>query len=202
MESEQTAELATALAKAQSAMGPAIINRVNPHFKNRYADLAAVFTAIKPIHDNGLSFTQTTQFRDGAFILRTTLRHTSGQWIASEYPLPLNAKPQEVGSALTYAKRYSLSALVGIAADEDDDGEATRKRNGNGEHHVEETGELITPEQIQTLRAALKVRELNEDEWKKRAGKALKAPIADLSDIPASAFQRCLNDVRNVGAPQ
>lgn len=203
MESEQTNELAAALAKAQAVMGPAIINRVNPHFKNRYADLAAVFNALKPSHENGLSVTQQTLFRDGAFLLRTTLRHTSGQWIASEYPLPLNAKPQEIGSALTYARRYSLSALTGIVADEDDDGEATRKANGSGQHPpTPETGELISDEQIQTLRSALKVRDLDEAEWKKRASKAIKKPIEDLGDIPASAFQRCLNDVRNAGAPQ
>ncbi len=155
MESEQTAELAAALAKAQAAMGPAIINRVNPHFKNRYADLAAVFTAIKPMHDNGLSFTQTTQFRDGVFLLRTTLRHTSGQWIASEHPLPLNAKPQELGSALTYAKRYSLSAMVGVAADEDDDGEATRKTNGNNGHAEVAKVDRLSQTQIDFLRSAI-----------------------------------------------
>lgn len=125
MESEQTAELATALAKAQAVMGPAIINKMNPHFKNKYADLAAVLDAIrKPLADNGLSVTQTTEIRDGGFVLVTRLRHTSGQWVSSDYPLPVGAKPQELGSALTYARRYSLSALACIAADEDDDAES------------------------------------------------------------------------------
>jgi ERF superfamily len=133
MESEQIADLATALAKAQGVMGPAIINKQNPYFKTRYADLAAVFDAVrKPLADNGLSITQTTQLRDGALILRTTLRHSTGQWIASDYPLPLNAKPQDLGSALTYGRRYELSAIVGVAADEDDDGEGAQKINGNG----------------------------------------------------------------------
>ena len=142
MESEQTAELAAALAKAQAAMGPAVFNKVNPHFKNRYADLAAVFSALKPFHENGISFTCATQFREGTFLLRTTMRHSTGQWIAADYPLPLNAKPQEIGSALTYARRYSLSALAGVAADEDDDGEATRKTNGNG-HATEHNADTL-----------------------------------------------------------
>jgi hypothetical protein len=136
MESEQTADLATALAKAQAAIKPAIINKMNPHFKNRYADLAAVREAIlQPLADNALSVTQTTELRDGFFVLVTKLRHSSGQWVASEYPLPTNGKPQEIGSAITYARRYSLSAILCIAADDDDDGEAanaaaTSKTNG------------------------------------------------------------------------
>ncbi len=123
MQSENTADLSAALAKAQSAMKAAAFNKVNPHFKNKYADLSAVIDAIrKPLADNGLAYTQTTEIRDGGFVLVTTLRH-GGQWIASEYPLPMGAKPQELGSALTYARRYSLSAIACIAAEEDDDAE-------------------------------------------------------------------------------
>lgn len=128
MQSENTNELATALALAQGAMKAATFNKVNPHFKNRYADLAAVIDAIRaPLAANGLSYSQTTEIRDGGLVLVTTLRHSSGQWIASEYPLPSAAKPQELGSALTYARRYSLSAIACIAADDDDDAEMARK---------------------------------------------------------------------------
>lgn len=207
MESEQIAELAAALAKAQSVMGPAIINKQNPHFKNRYADLAAVFDAIrKPLADNGLSITQTTQLRDGALILRTTLRHSTGQWIASDYPLPIGAKPQELGSARTYARRYELSAICGIAADEDDDGEATRKPNGNG-RHIEETGELITPEQIQTLTAAMKVREMPVKrlmDWIQIGGadRRKHPEMKEVHDITMDIFPVCLDKVRAAGDPQ
>jgi hypothetical protein len=125
--SESTAELSAALAKAQATMKSATFNRINPHFKNRYADLASVLDAVrKPLADNGLAITQTTEMQDGAFVLVTTLWH-GGQWISAVYPLPLGAKPQELGSALTYARRYSLSSLVCIAADEDDDAEAASK---------------------------------------------------------------------------
>jgi hypothetical protein len=127
MQSEQTADLAAALAKAQGQMRAAAFNKTNPHFKNKYADLAAVIDAIRaPLADNGLSYTQTTEIRDSGFALVTTLRHSTGQWVASEYPLPMAAKPQELGSALTYARRYSLSAIACIAADEDDDAEGAR----------------------------------------------------------------------------
>src|SRR5512139_1908518 len=178
LQSETTADLSAALVKAQAAMKSAAFNKVNPHFKNRYADLAAIIDAVrKPLTDNNLSFTQTTEVHvDGAFLLVTTLRHASGQWIAGTYPLPRDAKSQELGSALTYAKRYSLSSITGIAADEDDDAEATRKSNGNGA--------VITAEQAQMLsEMALK---------KKVDVKALLklTHSESISDIPAAVFER------------
>lgn len=122
MRSEQVTELAAALAKAQGAMSNATLNKTNPHFKSKYADLASVLDAARePLSANGIAVTQTTEIRDGSLVLVTTLLHSSGQWLASEYPLPSSGRPQEMGSALTYAKRYTLSALICIAADEDDD---------------------------------------------------------------------------------
>lgn len=127
-QSENINELAKALATAQSAMKVAPFNKTNPHFKNKYADLTAVIDAVrKPLNDNCIAFTQTTELRDGAFCLVTRLLHSSGQWLSGEYILPANVSPQQLGSALTYAKRYSLAAIVGISSDEDDDAEGARK---------------------------------------------------------------------------
>lgn len=127
-QSENINEIAKALATAQAAMKVAPLNKVNPHFKNKYADLPAVIDAIrKPLTDNGIALTQTTELRDGAFCLVTRFIHSSGQWISGEYLLPANVSPQQLGSALTYARRYSLSAIACIAADEDDDAEGARK---------------------------------------------------------------------------
>jgi hypothetical protein len=124
MQSENTADLATALAKAQGQMENAEKDKENPHFKSKYASLAAVLDAIrKPFAENGLSHTQVMECRESGLVLVTTLRH-GGQWIASEYPLPMGVRPQEFGSALTYARRYSLSAIAGVTADEDDDANA------------------------------------------------------------------------------
>lgn len=124
-------ELAEALAKAQGAMKPAAFNRVNPHFKSKFADLNSCIDACKkPLSDNGLCVMQLPEQREGKDILVTMLAHSSGQWIASEYPLLAAAmNSQGFGSAMTYAKRYSLCALLGIVSDEDDDGEATMERN-------------------------------------------------------------------------
>lgn len=136
MQSEQINELAAALAKAQGAMSNAKFDKENPHFHSRYATLAAVYDAIRaPLSANGLSTSQTTEAREnGDFGLVTTLMHASGQYRSSWYPLPVSARPQEMGSALTYGRRYSLAAIVGISADEDDDGNAAQAQ----ERKVEE----------------------------------------------------------------
>lgn len=130
MHSEQINELTAALAKAATAVENAKVNRSNNHLKSKYADLASCFDAVrKPLGENGLIVTQTTEIREGGgMVLVTMLAHNSGQWIKSEYPLPTTSRPQELGSALTYARRYSLSAIAGIAADDDDDGQGAEEK--------------------------------------------------------------------------
>lgn len=123
--SASIAALAAALAKAQGQMTFATKDATNPHFKTRYADLAAVWSAIRePLAANGLSVIQQVTQAEGMVGVRSILAHASGEWVASDLQMPVAQKtPQGYGSALTYARRYSLAALVGIAQD-DDDGEA------------------------------------------------------------------------------
>lgn len=130
--SQDIKDLVSALSKAQSVMRPAVFNRVNPHFKNRYADFTSCMEACRePLSDNGLAIIQYCETIDEKLRLVTMLAHVSGQWIKSEFPL-IAAKmdSQGIGSAMTYAKRYSLCGMVGIVADEegDDDGEAAAGR--------------------------------------------------------------------------
>lgn len=125
--SEQINELAGALAKAQGEMGPAVFNRVNPHYKSRYADFTSCMDACRePLSKNGLAVSQLPNFTpDGKFVLTTLLLHSSGQWMACEFPMSTkNDNIQALGSAMSYAKRYSLCGMLGIVADEDvdDDG--------------------------------------------------------------------------------
>lgn len=119
-------ELAAALAKAQGAMGNAPFNKTNPHFKSKYADLASVRDTVTPhLAANGLSLVQTTMPGNGSMTVVTSLLHSSGQWLSSEYPIINDVmKPQAMGSALTYARRYSISCICGIASEEDDDANA------------------------------------------------------------------------------
>lgn len=122
MMSDSVAALAAALAKAQGAMSHASKDANNPHFKSRYADLAAVWSAVRePLSANGLSVVQTVAQGDGTVGVRSLLLHASGEWISSLLEMPVAQKtPQGYGSALTYARRYALAALVGIAQDDDD----------------------------------------------------------------------------------
>lgn len=127
--------LATALAKAQAECQNVVMNKTNPHFRSRYADLAAVRDAIYPIFTkHGLSIVQapTTDGFSG-FSLETRIMHESGDELIFNFPLPADVnKMQAVGSAISYARRYTLSALAGIASEEDDDGNAATNTNGGG----------------------------------------------------------------------
>jgi hypothetical protein len=187
--SENIADLATALALAQAEMKNATLNKVNPHYKNKYADLAAVRAATLPaLNKHGLSILQTTQITDAGLVLVTRLAHKSGQWMDSTYPLPLAAdKPQIMGSALTYARRYAWSSLCGVFADDDDDAEAASvpKPNGNGVQPMEH-GKL-TLLQLKTLRDAIAEVEADEDAFIRYL------KVADLAALPASQFQRALD---------
>lgn len=124
--SEQIDLIAAALAQAQSKMKNAPLNKTNPHFKSKFADLASVRdTVIPALSAHGIAVAQTIGGAPGSAdqgFLYTRLVHTSGQWIESSCPLPQLNDMQKLGSAITYARRYSLSAICGIAADEDDDG--------------------------------------------------------------------------------
>ncbi len=130
--SSEIKEFVAALAKAQGVMKPAVFNRVNPHFKTRYADFTSCMDACRtPLSENGLAPIQYCETIEGKLNLVTMLAHTSGQWMKSEFPLiPSKMDSQGIGSAMTYAKRYSLCGMVGIVADEegDDDGEAAMGR--------------------------------------------------------------------------
>ena len=125
--SEQVNEIAAALAKAQAVMKNAALNKVNPHFKSKYADLAEIRDAVIPaLTANGIAVVQTLSgsANDHPYVL-TRLQHASGQWFESACPILGASDMQKMGSAITYARRYSLSAICGIAADEDDDANAT-----------------------------------------------------------------------------
>jgi len=117
-----------AFLKAQAAFKPAIKDATNPHFKSKYVALDGVLEAVaKPLRDCGIAIVQQTDIEDAQTVLITRLIHESGEWIAGRYPVhPVKADPQGEGSALTYARRYALMALVGIAP-EDDDGNAAVK---------------------------------------------------------------------------
>lgn len=125
--SPEIKDLAAAMAKFQAELKPAIKGNTNPYFKSRYADLQACWDCCREaLVKNGLSVVQGSRESNGEIVtVDTRLMHASGQWIESSLTMkPAKADPQGVGSAVTYARRYALSAILGIVADEDDDGNA------------------------------------------------------------------------------
>lgn len=125
-QTENINELTLALSKAQGEITAALEDKVNPHFKSSYASLSSVWEACRSqLSKNGLAVMQTIQNEGDTLTLVTTLSHSSGQWIKSYLPISTTkATPQALGSAITYMRRYSLAAMVGVAPDEDDDANA------------------------------------------------------------------------------
>lgn len=117
-------KLASALAKAQGEMEGAKKDKKNEHFRSKYADLASCWDACRdPLSKNGLSVSQFPLWsQPGTFSLQTILMHESGQYISSHFSMPVKdaTNPQAVGSAASYARRYALCSVVGIAPSEDD----------------------------------------------------------------------------------
>lgn len=115
-------KLLDAMAKMQAVLDTAKKESDNPFFKSKYADLAqCLATAKKPMADNGLSISQHCSF-DGMFVqCVTVLGHNSGQMMVSTLSVPVkNKDAQGVGSSITYARRYALSSILGIAQKDDD----------------------------------------------------------------------------------
>lgn len=122
-------QIASALVKAQKAFGPALKSSSNPHFKSRYADLAVCVEAvIDALNDAGIALVQPTHECESGVMVETLFIHESGETIsAGRLHVPATKQDaQGYGSALTYARRYSLMAACGIAP-EDDDGNAASK---------------------------------------------------------------------------
>ena len=120
--------IATAFVKAQKAFGPALKTSTNPHFKSKYADLSNVVEAvIDALNTNGIAMIQQTHEDATGVTVETLFIHESGETLSSgRLHVPASKQdPQGYGSALTYARRYSLMAACGIAP-EDDDGNAAR----------------------------------------------------------------------------
>ena len=131
--SDTLLKLLPALIAARNEMPRVIKDSENPHFRSKYADLAGCLEACEPsLGKHGLAVLQTPRWADGSLSLETTLAHISGEWISSEYPMPADySRPQTVGAALTYARRYAYLCIVGKAP-EDDDGETAMGRGSNG----------------------------------------------------------------------
>lgn len=146
--------LTAAMGRVFAQLRPVGKNAQNPHFRNRYADLAAIDSELRPLlAENGLWMTQPLhEGPDGSVIVETIVYHTeSGDSMSlGRLPMPLPKRdPQGVGSAIKYGRRYAAESAFCIATT-DDDGEGARRAIDS-----EETGETITEQQAKGLRLAL-----------------------------------------------
>ena len=210
-QSEIINELAAALSKAQGEMQAAIKDKVNPFFKSSYADLGSVWDAARPVLSKyGLCIMQTTELAasSGQVIMVTTLAHTSGQWMKSYLPLnPSKNDSQGMGAAITYLRRYSLSAIVGVVCDEDDDGETAvgRGKTKNKEQpsaHNDESPAPDNPAPVQRLRpveiVALTtlIQSLDAESSKNFFDWISKSFNAkSINDIPRTYFEKCMASI-------
>jgi hypothetical protein len=179
---ENINELATALAKAQAEIQNPKFDSVNPHFKNKFASLAAVRNAIVPVFaKHGLSVIQDLTAADMSILCTTIILHSSGQSIhVGPLPMPvMKADAQGYGSAATYARRYALLSLAGVAGEPDDDGNAAVDKPATNGKDKDPT---ITEKQAADLKALID--EVGETEkrflnW---------ARVNTLQAVPASLF--------------
>jgi len=137
-------KIAEALSKAQSEMTSVKKDKENPFFKSKYANLASVYQAIKdPLFDNELTLSQPIEIENNRNILRTLLIHSSGQYLESKMILPDLQDPQKIGSAITYYRRYSIMALIGVPAEDDDGNSASSGYKKISRGQVSKLEELI-----------------------------------------------------------
>lgn len=203
LQSEHINELATALCKAQAEIMPALKDSANPFFKSKYADLESVWNACRdPLTKNGLCVMQSINTIENQMVLMTTLAHSSGQFIRSMAPIIVTKmEPQAVGSAISYFRRYSLAALVGVVQS-DDDGELAQQRSSQKEsvpareYPKQAGGGKITPKQLTWLSGLIKTNTSFLDKVLKDYG------IQTLADLPFSEFNFVLEQAKNLGKPQ
>lgn len=134
--SETTATLCAALVAAQGALKPIAKDGKNPAFRSRYATLDGIMETVRPaLAAHGLAVVQGVihpETGEGGRLVgitvETRLLHTSGEWLASVVPVPVaKGDAHGLGSALSYGRRYGISALLALSTDEDDDGNAAAK---------------------------------------------------------------------------
>lgn len=191
-QSDTIASLAAALAKAQATMEGAIKGRANPAFKGtKYADLSSVWEACREqLVTNGLSVVQFPgEMVDNRMQMTTQLCHESGEWMRATLSIPLSkVDAQGYGSAVTYARRYALAAVVGVCP-EDDDGNAASvpaSRRDPDTVRRQETPAVITEDQhamIMTMaeKGGIGAREICD-----------KAGVDAVKKMPASLYADCV----------
>lgn len=190
IDSTQHTSIASALAAAQAEMGPAVKSAENPHFRSKYADLASVMDACLPaLNRHGIAVIQPLSESEFGRSVVTRFIHSSGETLECPIPLIVGKNDmQGLGSAITYARRYGLMSLAGIAP-EDDDGNAAAAsmRNAPAVEKVNEAA-VIPQKEIDAALAAINGAESLDD--LKATWTALRVPVRALADVQAAKDAR------------
>jgi hypothetical protein len=164
--SESIRNIAKALAGFQADVKNPANTADNPFYKSKYAPLSDVLNIVRPLlTKHGLSVFQSPSGDGQNVTVTTVIMHESGEWIESD-PLTLKADKataQGAGSAITYARRYAISAVLGISSEDDDDGNFASGKN-NGQVNV--SGDKATPKQLQKLHAIANSLEIPSEEMR------------------------------------
>ena len=194
--SEQLNELFTALTKAQAEMECASKSKKNPFFKSKYADFAEYIKASRiALTNNNLCVMQRMTVEDGTSYLCSILGHTSGQYVESKMKIsPAKNDVQSMGSYITYIKRYSYAALVGVAT-EDDDAELAMshyRQTTPKRYESNSSSDIISKEQLEQLEDELKdnpelIKEILE-----------KMGLKTLAQMPKAKFLHSLKRIREI----
>ncbi len=168
MQSENIIEITGALIKLQSKLDFASKDSSNPFFKSKYADLATVWATCKDLlTENNLAVVQQMDIVESKNVLVTTLFHSSGQWFKSIAPLnPVKNDPQAYGSAITYMRRYSLCAMLGIIQDDDDaekcmDRKKSKYESKKFQDNACEQEQFVDPAELHEKREKMKAAFIN-----------------------------------------
>lgn len=181
-------KIASALVKAQKAFGPALKTATNPHFRSKYADLSACVEAvIDALNGNGIALIQQTHECESGVMVETVFVHESGETLSSgklHVPAAKN-DPQGYGSALTYARRYSLMAACGIAPEDDDGNAASRKPSVDVEGLIRDINTATTEDELKARYAAAFKATGGDSKSQKRVIEAKDARKEILQKVPA-----------------
>ena len=204
-QSENIHELAGALAKAQGEMTPvykdkkvAFDTKQNDKVKYKYADLASCYDACRTqLSKNEIAITQPIGVVNGMWVITTVLTHSSGQWMSSMLPINITLPPTALGSLITYMRRYTLCAMVGLAP-EDDDAQAASREYENipctnkGKPEMNTSSDKIGLDQI-ALIASL-VSKLTDDSYKSFFNWIkVKFNAINIPDIPVEGLDSCMS---------
>ena len=199
--SESIAELARALINMQVSLKPVVRDKLNPFLKSKYADLSSVWDVCRDLlQENKLAVIQVSGIDANGAYLETVLAHESGEWISGRYPLkPVKADdPQALGSAVTYARRYSLAAILGIVT-EDDDAEMAMGRSSAANSKQEAV--QAQPQAPAPVKKRMTQEQVDRLDILKKAGKNFKSKIDGygwkverLSDLSFEQAERLIKD--------